>query len=506
LFLNVKQYLPFLLILSFILISSTASATFNVWLTSDHHVDCKTGGEYEWKLALEDTTDFSFNISLVLGDLITGQDDDNLSLNFTGKLFLFRNLTQDNMPSGHTMNDFYSITGNHEVRWVNGISNDAFHNWLLEHRTYFKYRWNEIADPFGNNESISYINNSNRIYPVDYSFIGLENGSELMYTIQTGNVLYIMIGPNLTAPCDHGDNTPGVRGSNYSYAFPYFTSIVENNTDKNIIVCTHHPPYIQNFSGYIDISRAVDPKFTDWLGNNTHTVNAWLFGHKHYNDGDTRYAKHGHNFTAINIAGIDDDHSGTERHSYLLNFTVSDKNVSIADYYHDTHSFDAAGNPGNMDTAFVLSYDFQRGIPACPDITDETPANNSIDILLDIGNLSVNISDDNGDAMTWTIECNNTNSSNGNDNNGTIQCPVVLAYNTTYTWWVNVTDGTCWTNRTFTFNTTNIITTQIIINHCRDTYSNIEGQGDTIFILIGTVILISSILLIVGLFKKLNFL
>jgi hypothetical protein len=68
------------------------------------------------------------------------------------------------------------------------------------------------------------------------------------------------------------------------------------------------------------------------------------------------------------------------------------------------------------------------------------------------------ISDLDNDAFDWTIECNNSQNSGANDDvDGTKNLSLSgLAYNTTYTVWVNATDPTGsgnWTKRTYSFTT-----------------------------------------------------
>jgi len=101
-------------------------------------------------------------------------------------------------------------------------------------------------------------------------------------------------------------------------------------------------------------------------------------------------------------------------------------------------------------------YTYSESTNAPPTISNPQPANNSANVPVTLSQLSVEISDPNGDLMDWTIETSpNIGSSSGNNaEDGTITCPVSgLQYGTTYTWYVNVTDGNFWTNKTYTFTT-----------------------------------------------------
>jgi hypothetical protein len=62
---------------------------------------------------------------------------------------------------------------------------------------------------------------------------------------------------------------------------------------------------------------------------------------------------------------------------------------------------------------------------------------------------SVNISDSNADLMEWNISCNNTQYVNGSSYNNTVSINLTnLMLGCNYTLWVNVSDGSCWTNTT----------------------------------------------------------
>jgi len=88
--------------------------------------------------------------------------------------------------------------------------------------------------------------------------------------------------------------------------------------------------------------------------------------------------------------------------------------------------------------------------------SNPNPSNGATDVSISLSQLSIDITDPDGDTFNWTIETSpNIGSSSGNnDNDGTKICNISgLQYSTTYTWYVNVTDGTDWTNQTYTFTT-----------------------------------------------------
>jgi len=91
-----------------------------------------------------------------------------------------------------------------------------------------------------------------------------------------------------------------------------------------------------------------------------------------------------------------------------------------------------------------------------PSVSNEDPTNNSEGIDNATTTLSIYLSDSEGHTMNWTIETSpDIGSSSGNDEtNGTKTCTVSgLDYNTTYTWYVNVSDIYNTTNVTFSFKT-----------------------------------------------------
>lgn len=87
----------------------------------------------------------------------------------------------------------------------------------------------------------------------------------------------------------------------------------------------------------------------------------------------------------------------------------------------------------------------------------EIPTNNSYENSINT-NFNVTMTDDDGDTFNWTIQCNNSDSSSGNDEtNGSKSLTLsTLAYYTTYTIWVNATDNDTYYNRAiYNFTTEN---------------------------------------------------
>jgi len=84
------------------------------------------------------------------------------------------------------------------------------------------------------------------------------------------------------------------------------------------------------------------------------------------------------------------------------------------------------------------------------------PSDSATDVSISLTSLSVDISEPDGDSIDWSIETSpNIGSNHGtSDTDGVKTCTISgLSYDTTYTWYVNATDGTNWIHETFSFTT-----------------------------------------------------
>ncbi len=96
-----------------------------------------------------------------------------------------------------------------------------------------------------------------------------------------------------------------------------------------------------------------------------------------------------------------------------------------------------------------------------PILENPDPLDDSVNIALNLSELSVNISDINSDSLTWNIETiPDVGNSSGVDEAGGIKiCNISnLSYATEYTWYVNVTDSYTWTNESYSFTTRSLYT------------------------------------------------
>ncbi len=416
---------------------------FNVWLTSDQHCPLADVDNSQWLDAVQDANDtFTYNISLCIGDIIDSHDAPYAAWTLEQKLKAWRNDTNE---STHHREDFYCINGNHEPRMI------------MQDGTGEKWDWNEIIDPFGLNQSTSYVNNSNRTYPlIETSF---ENETQSHYSFRTGNVLYIMLSTNFT----------NISKNDYRASFDFWNSTVHNNTNVSIITCSH---FMLSASGLTIPTNPILPNSDEFetvlTDTANHTVVAWFSGHVHYGAGDSRYNYNSTlNCTFTCISSIDaatsGGHSGTERHSYIMSFHNDSIGVNLSDYNHGDNVWDPFGNPGNISNAFNLSFPFDLfWAPAegpenqAPVVSNPNITNNSEGVSIDTTLLNVTIEDPDGDTFNWTIETQpdiGTNNSNDN-NNGSKNCSISgLTCNTTYTWYINVTDGVNETNISYNFKT-----------------------------------------------------
>jgi len=118
-------------------------------------------------------------------------------------------------------------------------------------------------------------------------------------------------------------------------------------------------------------------------------------------------------------------------------YNISENNV---DHYPFLNQFDG-----------TLPSDINRA----PAFGTPNPANGSTNQSLSFA-WQIGITDANSDTFNWTIECNNSQSSGANGEiDGTKSLSLSdLTNDTTYTIWVNATDGIDWTREWYTFNTT----------------------------------------------------
>jgi hypothetical protein len=95
--------------------------------------------------------------------------------------------------------------------------------------------------------------------------------------------------------------------------------------------------------------------------------------------------------------------------------------------------------------------------PIAPVISNPIPKHNAAYVSIDTSQMSFDLLDYQGDLMNWTVETQpdiGSGSANGVSNGRYTIAINNLEYDTAYTWFVNATDGTNWTNKTYVFTTT----------------------------------------------------
>jgi len=94
--------------------------------------------------------------------------------------------------------------------------------------------------------------------------------------------------------------------------------------------------------------------------------------------------------------------------------------------------------------------------PIAPVVSNPIPKNNAY-VPISTSNVSFNLTDYQGDLMNWTFETqpNIGSASAHRAGNGRYTIAIHgLEYEKKYTWFLNATDGTYWTNNTYVFTTT----------------------------------------------------
>jgi len=304
----------------------TPTDYYNVYFLSDAQ-DSDIGTDMPFSEVIEDSNvDFTWEVAFFIGDLV----DDGGKPSEYAQFFRIRN------DSVKAREQWYFLTGNHE-RYE---AADA-ENWL-------KY-----VDPMGENESTSFVNNSNRTYQ-------LENASQYCYEVKIGgNVVVLMMGVYLPT-------------SNYAYPyFDWWKARVENNTDKIVITCTHQPLYRSGLSNYshtgVDNFVDTSTQFQDYLATHPDACDLWLCGHFHFRTTETRivYAHEVNdddlnmNTTFMYIACVLGNNDNNRAHTYLFNFTNGSNILKVGEYNHEHDCWNYSGdnNPGNV--TITLSRDFE---------------------------------------------------------------------------------------------------------------------------------------------------
>jgi len=124
-------------------------------------------------------------------------------------------------------------------------------------------------------------------------------------------------------------------------------------------------------------------------------------------------------------------------------------NVARSSDWIDT-GYNNYNNPGTFFSVGAEEY-----TPA-PVVTSPIPSNGAVDVAITITDLSFILADHQGESMDYSVETSpdiGFDSDTGVGNNTYTVSVSGLAFDTVYTWFVNVTDGTYDSNKTFSFTT-----------------------------------------------------
>lgn len=289
------------------------------------------------------------------------------------------------------------------------------------------------------------------------------------YTKTIGNIMVIALSTerNWTA------STQAI----YSHQTDWYNTTVQANQDKILITIAHHGVYnttpatnmtnVAEGGDYcIHINQTVDMPIIEYVLDN-YRMNLFVHGHNHIALNQTW-----HGMKYLNTS-----YNDTYEHYFANDGGVMDYASLVSKYPHDSESIFLFLYDNNnsaimcrrnhtqecwYDTNQTLTLDYvfrEDGVNSAPVISAPSPSNNTDNMNLTLSNLSFTINDGDGDIMSYTIEYNNLSNTFDAQTNGT-KTPIInygavnpLTLNTTYTWWVNVTDGEVWTNESFNFTT-----------------------------------------------------
>lgn len=345
---------------------------------------------------------------------------------------------------------------------------------------------------------------------VDWQKYAFGGPSHENWTFTYGNILFITV--------SMGSNIPG----DYRPSYVFLNETVQANQDKNIIVFSHHPlENTTNSTWYggdtMSLTKGGDD--CNWLCRN-YNISMWFAGHCSLPGNYTQTTKFIYGTLFANVGSacltLDGDiaanylanwHSTKQVDSLFVNFTKGSTNVTLQRRNHNTSSWytDQYFNV-TLDDRWIngswLDFPFSTGATTIS--SGPTPGNNSINIPTTMKTISINISNPQNNTMNWTIELSNGNSSFGNlTTNTSIVCYVNLTGSVEYTWWVNSTDDdVIWTNDTYYF-TSGGFNSYLEATIHKNTFDD-ANVGNSVFNMIGLILIIGAILGIVGVVFYIN--
>ena len=180
------------------------------------------------------------------------------------------------------------------------------------------------------------------------------------WTVQIGNILFI------------GISTQGyeVRGEATDDLINWVNDTIKSNTDKNIILLSHHPP--SNTTCRSDTEDeswkiADDTKLKGMLYWQRQNVSMWFHGHIHASDGIADSVVNWNGVTIADISAIECQMSPSLIESYLLNMTVGSNTATLT----PRHSWAWSQSYYNVSNMHTLSLKYPFNARAC-NITSPT--------------------------------------------------------------------------------------------------------------------------------------
>ena len=263
---------------------------------------------------------------------------------------------------------------------------------------------------------------------------------------------------------------------------PYGLTYVKPNVTSGYLLTTSISPwYSENFTVNGNFSA------TDTLNISIHYTNGTVIPGFDITDFDTITT----NSTTLSPTWGERTLDDIPWVDFCINFSLSGSDGQLFSYSLD--GFGDEPEPNNN-----------------PNVTAAYPTNGSTNLTLSITYLSINLTDPDGDLMNYTYmyfteSCTTTGSNTSGLTNGTYNIPITctLTRNTTYHWWINVTDSNGgYDNETFLFTTKSNHTTSIRITATGTGISDYSYGAGGVFVLLGFIITITIILAIVVYLKQ----
>jgi len=315
-----------------------------------------------------------------------------------------------------------------------------------------------------------------RIYdvsdPSDMSYVGVVNATMTCYrAIIEGNYMYTLQDAPSNQLIAYDITNP---------AAPSFVSATNPKVYGHLWGDTKNRLYLRLYNATADngvmIVDATDPSNPTLITELTHNASNYMqrihWAQIFYNNITGKYQAEFINYLNSVLIGYDVNYGGgcewrkystDESYPWSFSFTFPNSTGYYEFYSIGRKTGDVNETVPPLKDAMCY-YDTLHVFSGLPVFSNPSPANNSINQSLSLI-WNVTIHTPNGDLFDWTIECNGWNVSNDNydsadaEANGSkavhlgYQPGYSLKYSTTYTIWVNATNGTAWAREKYYFTT-----------------------------------------------------